>query len=430
MDQRDFFISYTASDEAWARKIARILTGHGYTVHVQYEDSPYGESIYTWMNQALMASGNFIAVWSRAYESSENCKGEIEAAYGMKIRGRMGKFLPVLVEDIPLWPLYGRFGRVDLFGLDDARIEERILRAVGYRGPVQTPPAPVQTTDPAPTTDASTFAGLSAKELYQRGSDYCYGRNGVQQDYAKARDYYEQAAAMGHAVALNDLVYLYENGYGVPKDYAKARECYERVAAMGNALALNNLGVLYRNGYGVPKDYAKAREYYEQAAAMGNASALRDLGYLYQNGYGVPQDYAKAREYYEQAAAMGNAPALNNLGYLYQNGYSVPQDYAKAREYYEQAAAMGNAPALNNLGVLYRKGYGVPQDYAKARDYYERAAAKGDRNAYYNLGLVYEFGRGVQQDDQKALEWYQKAADLGDGAADDKVSRLRRKLRL
>src|SRR5262249_10568589 len=91
---------------------------------------------------------------------------------------------------------------------------------------------------------------------------------------------------------------LYEHGEGVPQDYAKAREWYEKIAAKGNMVARVSLGLLYENVY---QDYAKAREWYEKAAAKENAVAMRNLGALYEHGEGVPQDYAKAREWYEKA---------------------------------------------------------------------------------------------------------------------------------
>jgi TPR repeat protein len=77
------------------------------------------------------------------------------------------------------------------------------------------------------------------------------------------------------AAAMNDLGSLYHNGQGVPQDYAKAREWYEKAAAKDFALAMYNLGVLYENGYGVAQDYAKAREWFEKGAAQGNAQFMQ-----------------------------------------------------------------------------------------------------------------------------------------------------------
>ncbi len=68
-----------------------------------------------------------------------------------------------------------------------------------------------------------------------------------------------------------------------PQDYVKAREWYEKAAAKDNAVAMNNLGVLYRNGRGVPQDYVKARDLWEKAAAKGVATAMTNLKVLRDN---------------------------------------------------------------------------------------------------------------------------------------------------
>jgi uncharacterized protein YdaT len=177
---------------------------------------------------------------------------------------------------------------------------------------------------------------------------------------------------------MNNLGVLYENGQGVPQDYAKAREWYEKAAASGYTDAMANLGFLYGKGQGVPQDYAKAREWYEKAAAAGSVYAMNSLGRLYQDGLGVPQDYAKSREWYEKAAAAGSADAMNSLGMLYESGQSVPQDFAKAREWYEKAASDGDATArrlLEQLPVNEAKSAG---NYTKALRLQESLAKKGE----------------------------------------------------
>jgi TPR repeat protein len=204
---------------------------------------------------------------------------------------------------------------------------------------------------------------------------------GTAQDYAKAREWYEKAAAEDHTDAMVDLGMLYHNGQGVVRDYAKAREWYAKAVAKDNTDAMVNLGVLYVNGEGVTQDYVKAREWYEKAAAKDHTNAMFNLALLYANGHGVTQNYVKAREWYEKAADKDNAGAMVNLALLYVNGRGVTQDYVTAREWYAKAAAKDHSGAMISLGVFYAKGRGVTQDYAKAREWYEKAAAKGDTNA-------------------------------------------------
>ena len=65
----------------------------------------------------------------------------------------------------------------------------------------------------------------------------------------------------------------YANGLGVVRDYAKAREWYEKAAAKDNTTAMLNLAVLYHNGQGVARNYAKAREWLNKAADRGDVHA-------------------------------------------------------------------------------------------------------------------------------------------------------------
>jgi TPR repeat protein len=221
-----------------------------------------------------------------------------------------------------------------------------------------------------------------ADAMFNLGKSYESG-DGVAQDYGKAREWYEKAAAKDNSDGMNHLGLLYEQGQGVAQDYSKAREWYEKAAAKDNSNAMTNLGVLYDNGQGVTRDYGKAREWYEKAAAKDNARAMTGLGVLYYNGQGVAQDYGKARELFEKATAKGNSDAMKWLGGLYCDG----QDYSKAREWFEKAAAKGDVEAMNYLSVLYHDGLGVAQDSGKENEWREKAAAaKGDAFAKAKLG--------------------------------------------
>jgi TPR repeat protein len=163
---------------------------------------------------------------------------------------------------------------------------------------------------------------------------------------------YQAGAEHGDANSMSNLGITYANGLGVPQDYTKAREWFEKAAAKDDATSMHLLGLLFASGLGVPQDFAKAREWYEKAAAKDNADAMVGLAGLYRNGQGVPRDDAKAREWLEKAAAKDYAEAMYWLGLLYENGQGVSQDYVKAREWYEKAAAKGNANAKMALEQL------------------------------------------------------------------------------
>ena len=231
-------------------------------------------------------------------------------------------------------------------------------------------------------------------------------------------------AKRGDVQAQFTVGVMYYYGNGVKQDYKKAREWFEKAAAMNDGRAFYALGLIYSSGDGVRQDDKKAREFYEKATAMNNAMAINNLGYMYEQGHGVKQDYKKARELYEKAASMGNALAIYNLGVMYGQGLGVKQDYKKARELYEKAAAMNNALAINNLGWLYEQGHGVKQSYSKALEYYTKGAEMGETLSMMNLGRMYENGIGINEDMSKALEFYRQASAGGNVQAKKALARL------
>jgi TPR repeat protein len=107
---------------------------------------------------------------------------------------------------------------------------------------------------------------------------------------------------------------LYADGHGVPQDYAKAREWYEKAAAAGNARAMALIGVLYADGHGVPQDYAKAREWYEKAAAGGNADARRALPELRVRELAAAGQFREALRLKEEVAAEAEAAEVAKAG--------------------------------------------------------------------------------------------------------------------
>ena len=60
-------------------------------------------------------------------------------------------------------------------------------------------------------------------------------------------------------------------GHGVPQDYAKAREWFEKAAATGDTAAMLESAFSIPTARACAQDYVKAREWYEKAADKGNA---------------------------------------------------------------------------------------------------------------------------------------------------------------
>ena len=204
--------------------------------------------------------------------------------------------------------------------------------------------------------------------------------------------------------AMNSIGYMYANGEGVEQDYAKAMEWYEKAADLGDSDAINYIGYMYLNGLGVEQDYGKAMEWFEKAVDLENSNAMDNIAVMYENGMGVEQDYGKAMEWFEKAANLGDFIAMDNIALMYENGLGVEQDYGKAMEWFKKAADLGDSNAMHLLGYMFEAGKGVEKDYAKAMEWYEKAADLGHSTSTNNIGYMYENGLGVEQDYGKAMD--------------------------
>ena len=70
---------------------------------------------------------------------------------------------------------------------------------------------------------------------------------------------------------------LYFKGVCVQRDYAVARNWFEQAIALGDGQAMNNMGAIYNEGGGVPRNTKLAREWFEKAAALGIPEAKQNL---------------------------------------------------------------------------------------------------------------------------------------------------------
>ena len=125
----------------------------------------------------------------------------------------------------------------------------------------------------------------------------------------------------------------------MPQDYVKARQWYEKAAAQGYAEAQYKLGQLYHFALGVPQNYAEATKWYEKAAAQGDADAQFSLGLMYATGDGVSQDDVRAYLWYTLAVAhsTGNkqkSAAANRDGALTRR--MTPAQIAEAQRLSQQ----------------------------------------------------------------------------------------------
>lgn len=140
----------------------------------------------------------------------------------------------------------------------------------------------------------------------------------------------------------------YSRGQGVLKDEARALQYYERAAELGSAVAMDNVGTYYAMGRGVTADKVRAIAWYRRAAAHGYVPAMNNLGVLYSAQIQGKPDYCQALAWFKKSAEGGNATGMWHLGQAYQQGLCPQARSAKlARQWLQNAVDIGSQPSAD-----------------------------------------------------------------------------------
>lgn len=130
---------------------------------------------------------------------------------------------------------------------------------------------------PAPSnTTMEPSSNKQARSYYQLGVRYKDG-NGVEMDYAKAFEYFDKAAALGHPQSRYAKAYLLYKGLGCTQDYATAAALFREGAIAGRDNSMYFYALCLRNGYGVVQNKDSAKYWLDSAAAVGYSQAIREL---------------------------------------------------------------------------------------------------------------------------------------------------------
>ncbi|MBR0351687.1 MAG: toll/interleukin-1 receptor domain-containing protein [Oscillospiraceae bacterium] len=152
----------------------------------------------------------------------------------------------------------------------------------------------------------------NARAQFVMSSNYYYG-DGVEQDYELAKMYANLALEQRYLYAWRRWGKFYRDGLAVKQDFAKARECYENGAKMGDFNCYNKVGDMLYHGWGCPVDLEESVKYFregEKAPAFGQSYCLQRakmaLGRAYENGEGVEKDLSAAAEKYLEGYQVGS----------------------------------------------------------------------------------------------------------------------------
>ena len=231
-------------------------------------------------------------------------------------------------------------------------------------------------------------------EFYNQGYCYYSGANGYPLNYNKALEFFEKAAGLGNADAMNYLGVMYQHGQNVVKSSSAAAGWYTKAieADNRNAYAAHNLAGLYYNGDGVPKNMVKAFQLYKASVdlGLGNTTSVYPQS-CYMAGLIMMDYYKSLREavpYFIDAAKHGNiAEAWHNLGWLCEQGamnVSKEDIRATALGFYKSAAELGFVQSMDAVGRIYAS----VQMLDEARVWIKRAANEGYEPAKKRLKML------------------------------------------
>lgn len=114
--------------------------------------------------------------------------------------------------------------------------------------------------------------GTSGKTLHNYAD--CFAMGPILEAYGRRENeihrklyYLQRAAAKGYKAAITEMGMIYYKATnGVEQDYTKARTYFEE--ALPDNYACYQLGEIYENGYGVEVDYHKAIDYYSKVTGF------------------------------------------------------------------------------------------------------------------------------------------------------------------
>eukprot|EP00956_Cyclotella_meneghiniana_P037446 scaffold138945_cov36-Cyclotella_meneghiniana.AAC.2 len=132
---------------------------------------------------------------------------------------------------------------------------------------------------------------MLAEAIYQLGSEYSHGTNGLPLDHVKAYELFLHAVELGHARAHNRLAIAYFLGKGVQVDTKKATHHYQMAAMnhMGNVSARCQLGAME----GLNGNHDRSLRHFMIAARCGHDGSLEMIKKAYMEGDVTKEDFER-----------------------------------------------------------------------------------------------------------------------------------------
>ena len=168
---KDFFISYTGADEAWAEWIAWVVEAAGFTIILQKWDFRPGSNFVLEMQRAAANCTRTIAVLSAAYLKSAFAAPEWASGLAGDPEGLKRTLVPVRIAECRLDGLLKAIVYVDLVGLDEENSRRVLLEGLEERRakPILKPNFPGK---PIPVAPAFPGTQSTATSKPARSNEY------------------------------------------------------------------------------------------------------------------------------------------------------------------------------------------------------------------------------------------------------------------
>ncbi|KAI9489918.1 hypothetical protein BDB00DRAFT_875886 [Zychaea mexicana] len=256
-------------------------------------------------------------------------------------------------------------------------------------------------------------------------------------DMPKAAEYFEKAAYLGNAAAMEGLASIYLKESSAPvssldrhrirlqqQRRKQAIQWFKKAAELGNRTAQRELGKLHGTGQGIARNYERAFGLFGQAAAQNDPEATLLLGSYYEQGRAVEKDAEHALRLYLKAGRLGSPVAPFAAGQLYhllnrhQEAYAqyriAAQDTRLNGEMVGKSATLMLARYILSYIPVNMENDGMLGNVTKEQAFtmLERLATVEEFvPAFYWLGDCFQHGRGTPMDLTQALMWFQRSVD-------------------
>jgi hypothetical protein len=158
---KDFFISYTKTDEGWAEWIAWLLIDSGYSVVIQASDFPPGANYVLEMHRGLAETEKTIVILSPDFLDSKFTQAEWAAVFAKDPKGEERKLVPFMVKECRPTGLLAPIVYVKLFRLTEDEAKSAVLGALSGPKPERNGPTPERKPYPGSTAQKPAFSFIA-----------------------------------------------------------------------------------------------------------------------------------------------------------------------------------------------------------------------------------------------------------------------------